>query len=73
MAVHCAHCNGMDVMMAFDSYQCAECGGYTHMDGRKAVPTSALETEQSTYDGPGHELVEDPENPPFRAKDPVRR
>ena len=58
--------------MAFDSYQCFSCGGYTNMDGTPTVPTSALETEQSVYAGPGADLIDDPENPPFKAKDPVK-
>lgn len=64
--------NGVDLVGAFDSYQCLECGGYTKMDGSPTVPTSALETEGSTYHGPGDHLINDPENAPFKAKDPVK-
>lgn len=72
MAIKCGHCRGTDVGMAFNTYQCFECGGYTHMDGTPTVPTSALEVG-STYDGPGKELIDDPDNPPFRAVDKVVR
>lgn len=74
MAVKCAHCRGTDVVYGFDSYQCLSCGGYTKHDQNMAptVPTSALEEEGATYDGPGAPLVADPDNPPFQAKDPVR-
>jgi hypothetical protein len=74
MAVKCGHCRGTDIVYAFDTYQCLSCGGHSKHDaaGSPTVPTSAIETEQSTYDGPGKELIDSPENPPFRAKDPVR-
>lgn len=72
MAVKCGHCRGTDVVYGFDDYQCLECGGRTKLDGTPTVPTSALETETATYEGPGADLIEDPEKPPFRAKDPVR-
>ena len=71
MADICAHCKSADVGPAFNTFQCFSCGGYTNMDGTKTVPTSAVETSGSTYDGPGRELIEDPEQPPFRAKDAV--
>ena len=72
MAFKCAHCRSADVGACFNTFQCFSCGGETNMDGTKTVPTSALETETSTYDGPGAELIDDPDNLPFRAKDPVR-
>jgi len=72
MASICSHCKSADVGMAFDSYQCFSCGGYTNMDGTPTVPTSALEVEGATYDGPGAELIADPDNPPHQAKNPVR-
>ena len=72
MAVKCGHCRGTDIVYAFDTYQCLECGGYSNMDGTPTVPTSALEVEGATYDGPGKELVADPDNPPFQAKNPRR-
>jgi hypothetical protein len=72
MAVKCGHCRGVDVVYAFDTYQCLECGGHSYLDGSPTVPTSALETESSTYDGPGAEMIADPNNPPFKAKDPQR-
>lgn len=72
MAVKCGHCRGIDVVYAFDTYQCLECGGHSYFDGRPTVPTSSLEVEGATFDGPGHELIDDPDNPPFQAKDPVR-
>ena len=71
MAIKCGHCRGVDVGMAFNTYQCFECGGYTHMDGTPTVPTSALEVG-ATYDGPGKELIER-EGPPTRAVDKVVR
>lgn len=72
MAVTCAHCRSADVGAAFDTFQCFSCGGYTNFDGTPTVPTSALEVEGATYEGPGAELIADPTNPPFQAKDPVR-
>ena len=72
MAVKCSHCRGTDVVYGFDSYQCLECGGYSKLDGTPTVPTSALEVEGATYEGPGKELVNDPDNPPFQARNPVR-
>ena len=72
MADTCAHCRSADVGHAFDSFQCFACGGYTNRDGTPTVPTSAVETEDATYDGPGAELIADPYNPPFKAKSPVR-
>lgn len=72
MAVKCGHCRGTDVVYGFDSYQCLGCGGYSNLDGTPTVPTSALEVEGATYDGPGKELIADPTTPPFQAKGPVR-
>jgi hypothetical protein len=72
MAVHCPFCKSFDLGGGFDGYQCFSCGGHMKMDGSPTVPTSALETEQSVYSGPGEELIADPTQPPFRAKDPVR-
>lgn len=71
MAVKCGHCRGTDIVYAFNTYQCGDCGGYSNFDGTPTVPTSAVEFETSTYDGPGKELIENPDNPPFRAKDAV--
>lgn len=39
-----------------------------HMDGTPAVPTSALASD-GTYDGPGAEMIDDPANLPFKAKE----
>ena len=72
MAIHCPFCKSFDLGAGFDGYQCFSCGGFCKMDGSPTVPTSALEVEGATYSGPGHELIEDPDNPPFQAKDPVR-
>lgn len=72
MAVHCPFCKSFDLGAQFDTYQCFSCGGHCNLDGTPTVPTSALETESSTYEGPGDELIADPDNPPFRAKDPVK-
>jgi hypothetical protein len=72
MAVKCGHCRGTDVVYGFDTYQCLECGGYSNLDGSPTVPTSAIETESSTYDGPGRELISDPDKLPFKAKDYIR-
>lgn len=72
MAIKCGHCRGVDIGFAFDSYQCFECGGYSNLDGTPTVPTSAIEEEGATYDGPGKELIADPNNPPFKAKNPTR-
>lgn len=66
MAVKCGHCRGTDIAYAFDTYQCFACGGYSNMDGTPTVPTSAVEVEGATYDGPGKELLEGPE-PPVQA------
>ncbi len=43
------------------------------MDGTPTVPTSALEAEGAAYDGPGKELVADPDSPPHQARNPIRR
>ena len=72
MAVKCPHCKSFDLGAGFDGFQCFSCGGFLNMDGTPTVPTSALETESSSYDGVGHELIDDPDNPPFRAKDAQR-
>ena len=66
MAVKCGHCRGVDVVYGFDTYQCLECGGHSKLDGSPTVPTSALASD-GVYHGPGAELVDDPDNPPFRA------
>ena len=71
MADICAHCKSADVGHAFDTYQCFSCGGYTKLDGTPTVPTSAVEVEGATYDGPGKELIADPDRPPFQAKGAV--
>jgi hypothetical protein len=72
VAVHCPWCKSFDLGAGFDSYQCFSCGGHLKLDGTPTVPTSAVETASSTYDGPGAELVEDPDNPPYRAQNAVR-
>ena len=70
MAVKCGHCRGTDIVYAFDTYQCLECGGYSKMDGTPTVPTSAVESEGATYDGPGAHLLAG-EDPPLQAKNGV--
>lgn len=72
MAVSCPWCRSFDLGAGFDGYQCFSCGGHLKMDGSPTVPSSAVETASSTYDGVGKELIDDPDNPPFRAKDPIR-
>ena len=72
MAVKCPFCRGVDVGYGFDLIQCFECGGHFNMDGTPTVPTSAIENEGATYEGPGKELLADPDNPPFQAKNAVR-
>ena len=72
MADHCGHCRGTDVVYAFNTFQCMNCGGHSHMDGTPTVPTSALEIG-ATFEGPGAELVADKKNPPFKAIDKVVR
>lgn len=42
------------------------------MDGTPTVPTSAIDSEGATYEGPGAELVADPDKPPFQARNAVR-
>lgn len=71
MAIHCPFCKSFDIGAGFDGFQCFSCGGHMTMDGSPTVPTSAVETEHSTYEGPGAELIETPD-PPLKAKDPVR-
>ena len=72
MADICAHCKSADVGHAFDTFQCFACGGYTNMDGTPTVPTSAIEVEGATYDGPGADLLATPD-PPLQAKNGVIR
>ena len=74
MALKCPWCRSTDLGAGFDGYQCFSCGGFCHMDGSPTVPTSALETEQAVLlDGiPGQALIDDPDNPPHRAKDAKR-
>ena len=68
MAITCPFCKSADIGAGFDLYQCFSCGGHMHMDGSPAVPTSALASD-GTYDGPGKELIDDPANPPFKARE----
>jgi tRNA(Ile2) C34 agmatinyltransferase TiaS len=72
VAVSCPYCRSFDIGAGFDGYQCFACGGHMKMDGSKTVPTSALDPPGATYDGPGKEMIEDPENPPFPAKEARR-
>jgi hypothetical protein len=72
MAISCRNCRSFDLGAQFDGFQCFSCGAHLKMDGSVTVPTSAIETAGSTYDGPGRELLDDPDKPPFRAQDPVR-
>lgn len=66
MAISCPHCRSFDIGAGFDGYQCFACGGHMKMDGSATVPTSGLEVG-GTYDGPGAEMIDDPDNPPYRA------
>lgn len=60
----CAHCGAAPnyLQAGFDRYQCMACGGFTTMTGQPTVPTSAL-AHDSNYDGPGAELIPDPNHP----------
>jgi hypothetical protein len=71
MASTCAYCRSANVGMGFNTYQCFDCGGHTKMDGSPTVPTSALDVN-ATYDGPGKELIDNPDSPPYKAKDFVQ-
>ena len=72
MAQSCWNCASFDLGAGFDLLQCFSCGAHMNMDGSPAVPTSALDPPGATYSGPGHELIADPDNPPFPAKEAVR-
>jgi hypothetical protein len=72
VAIKCAHCRGTDIIYGFDTYQCLGCGGHSRMsDGSPTVPTSALASD-GTYDGPGADLIDNPDVRPFKAKDEVK-
>lgn len=71
MAVTCPYCRSADIGAGFDGYQCFSCGGHMKMDGSPTVPSSAINSEGATYDGPGKELLEG-DNPPTQAKGGVR-
>ena len=71
MAV-CPYCKSADTGAGFDTIQCFSCAGTFYPDGTPTVPTSAVEEESSTYDGPGADLIDNPDSPPFRAKDYIR-
>lgn len=72
MADICPFCKSGDVGHGFDLIQCFSCGGHFNMDGTPTVPTSALDPPGATYDGPGKELIADPDNPPFQAQEMKR-
>lgn len=67
MAYICAHCKSAEVGHGFNLFQCYTCGGFTTYTGQPSVPTSALEVG-GTFEGPGAELIADPDTAPFPAR-----